>query len=100
LDWILRGQNEKRFLQDMADAAGGDLVLLHGFEQSCLSLGGRSVDFVGEDHVGKHWPANKKHPAALAGILEDLSAGDIRRHEVGGELDALEFEMENLRNGF
>src|SRR5205807_4468974 len=84
----------------MTNAGSGDLMFLHGLEQSGLGLGGSAVNFVGEDHVGKNRAANEEHLAAVAGVLENLSAGDVSRHEVGCELDALEFEVKDARNGF
>ncbi len=45
-------------------------------------------------------PAHEGHLPAFAGVLENFRAGDVRRHQVGRELDALELEMENLRDGF
>ena len=34
------------------------------------------------------------------GVLKNFRAGDVRGHEVGRELDALELQVENLRDGF
>ena len=31
-------------------------------------------------------------------LVENLGAGDVRRHQVGRELDALEAQVENLRD--
>ena len=84
----------------MPNAGGGNLVFLHGFEQRGLRLGRRAVDFVGQNHVGENRAANEGHLPALAGFLQNFRAGDVRRHEVRRELDALEFEMENLGDGF
>jgi len=36
----------------------------------------------------------------LPSVLEDFGAGDVGGHKVGRELDALEVEMENPRDGF
>ena len=62
-------------------------------------FGRRAVDLVGEDHVGEDRPLDELHAAAVGGLFEDLRPGDVRRHEVGGELDPLELEMEDLRDG-
>ena len=43
-----------------------------------------------------------ERPAAMAGggiFLDDVGAGDVRRHQVGRELDALEDQAERLRDG-
>ena len=84
----------------MASSAGGDLVFLHRFEQGGLRLGGRAIDLVGQDHVCEHRSPHEHHLPPLACILQNLGAGDVRRHEVGRELDTLEFEMEDARNRF
>ena len=100
LDRVLRGQDEERLLQRVAHAGRRHLVLLHRFEQRGLGLGRRAVDLVGEDHVGEDRPLDELHPpSAVAGLLEDLRPGDVRRHEVGRELDPLELEVEDLRDG-
>jgi hypothetical protein len=99
-DGILRGQHVERLRQRVADAGGGDLMFLHGFEQRGLGLGRRAVDFVGQNHVGENRAVNEHHLSALGGLLQNFRAGDVRRHEVGRELDALEFEVENLGDGF
>ena len=97
LDRVLRGQDEERLFQRIADAGRRDLVFLHRFQQRGLGLGRGAVDLVGEDHVGEDRPLDELHPAAaVAGLLEDLGAGDVRRHQVGGELDALELQVEDL----
>ena len=100
LDRVLRGEDEERLFQRVPNAGGGDLVFLHRFEQRGLRLGRRAVDFVGENHVGEDRAAHEDHAPLAAGVLENLRAGDVRGHEVGRELDALEFEVENLRDGF
>ncbi len=74
-------------------------MLLHRFEQRGLGLGRRAVDFVRENEVGEHGPGDEHHPAGLAGVLQNLRAGDVRRHEVGRELDALELEVEDFGDG-
>ena len=64
LDRVLRGQHEERIVELVADAADGDLPLLHGFEQGGLGLGRRAVDFVGQDHVGEQRPFEELELAA------------------------------------
>ena len=79
----------------MADAGGGDLVLLHRFEQRGLRLGRRAVDFVGQDHVARRSGRARTscfRPFAVS--CKNFRAGDVRRHEVGRELDALELAGE------
>ena len=75
-------------------------MLLHRLEQRGLGLGRRAVDFVGQDDVREDRAAHERHLSPFAGLLQNLRAGDVRRHEVRRELDALKFEMENLGDGF
>ena len=93
LDRVLRGQHKKRLWQ-REDAAGhGDVMFLHGLEQCGLRLGRRAVDFVGEDDVGEDRSLYElKLPPALGGLLQDIRAGDVGRHQVGRELNAVEVE--------
>ena len=81
----------------IAHAGRRDLVLLHRLQERGLRLGRSAVDLVGEDHVGEDRPLDELHPpAAVAGLFEDLGAGDVRRHQVGRELDSLELEVKDL----
>ena len=41
-------------------------------------------------------PLHEPQPAAALLLVEDLGAGDVRRHQVGRELDALEVEVEDV----
>ncbi len=43
---------------------------------------------------------DENHFSTFAGFLKDFGSSDVGGHEVGCELDALEFEMEDLRDGF
>ena len=69
LNRVLRGEDEERFLQRVANSGGRDLMLLHCFEQRGLGLGRRAIDFIGEDDVGKHRSADENHSSPLAGVL-------------------------------
>ena len=66
-------------------------MLLHRFEQRRLGLGRRAVDLVGQDDVREDRTLDELHRALAARrLLQDLRAGDVRRHQVGRELDPLE----------
>ena len=97
LDRVLGRQHEEWQRQAERLTAGGDLFLLHGLEQRRLGLGRRPVDFVGQHDVGEHRPLDEPDQAlAAAGVLfDDVRAGDVARHEVGGELDAVELEVQH-----
>ena len=96
---VLRGEHEKRFRQRVTDARGGDLMFLHGFEQRRLGFRRGAIDFVGQNHVGKNRAGHERHGPSAGGLLENFRAGNVRRHEIGRELDALKSEVENLREG-
>ncbi|MNO75943.1 hypothetical protein D3C76_670060 [compost metagenome] len=72
----------------------GDLPFLHGFEQRRLDLGRRAVDLVGEDHVAEQRSGLEPDFVATFGLLENLGAGDVRRQQVGGELDAAHLRIQ------
>lgn len=65
-------------------------------------MGGRAVDFVGEEHVGEDGALDEAEGAFAGGavFLEDIGAGDVGGHEIGGELDAFEGEVEDVGDGF
>ncbi len=94
LDRVLRRQHEERIGELVAHPADRDLPLLHGFEQCRLRLGRRAVDFIGENDVREQRPLQEAE-LALAGravLLDHLGAGDVRRHQVGRELDTAEIQ--------
>ena len=78
-----------------------DAVLLHRLEQRRLRLRRRAVDFVGEHDVREDRPRREHHlpPAGRRVLLHEVGAGDVRRHQVGRELDARELQVEHLRHG-
>ena len=41
-------------------------------------------------------PLHEPQPARALLLVEDLGAGDVRRHQVGRELDPLEIEIEDV----
>jgi len=61
---------------------------------------GRAIDFVSQDDVRENRAGHEGHLSAFLGLVQNLHAGDVRRHEVRGELDALELEMEDAGDGF
>lgn len=85
----------------MPFAADGDLPFLHRFEQCGLCLWRGAVDLVGEQHVGEDW---SRQETQLAGarqlvLLDNLSAGDVGRHQIRRELDAVERQAERVGQG-
>ena len=82
LDGVLRGQNEKRQVERKSGAARCDFVFLHRLQECRLGLGRCPVDFVREQDVGENRPAEKLKSAPAGGgiFLQDIGAGDVRRH--------------------
>jgi hypothetical protein len=93
----LCSDHEERIGQVIRFLANRHLAFLHGLQQRGLSLGRRAVDFVGEQDVCKHRAIDEaKLALALIVFIEDRRAGDVRRHQVGRELDPLKADVENL----
>ncbi len=91
-DRILRGNHHEGLRQRTRHAIDRDLPFFHRFEQRCLSFRGSAVDFVGQQQIGEHRPLSK---AELRGArVVNQRAGDVARHEVGGELKSLRVERE------
>ncbi len=98
LDRVLRGQDEERIRELVPLAADGHLPFLHGLEQGGLRLGGRAVDLVGQDDIGENRPPEKFELPHTAGLvfLDDLGARDVRRHQVGRELDPVVAQVKRI----
>ncbi len=65
-----------------------------------MRLGRGAVDFVGEDDVAEDRSFDEC-PLAMAGgqiLFDDVGSRDVRRHEVGRELDATELQAQRIRN--
>ena len=97
LDGILRGEHEERFFELEGLFADGDLFFLHGFEQRALHLGGRAVDFVGQDEVGEDRAFARGESAGLRVV--NLRADDVGGQHVRRELQAREFHVDARRPG-
>jgi hypothetical protein len=98
LDRVLGREHVEGLRQRVGLAARGHARLLHRLQQRGLGLRRGAVDLVGEQEVAEH-RAGDEAKVPLAGrlvLLEHLAAGDVRGHEVGGELHARELEVEGL----
>ena len=64
-------------------------------------MGGGSIDLVGQDDVGKDRSFDETEGFLARGpvFFEDVGAGDVRGHEVRGELDAAELQVEDAGEG-
>jgi hypothetical protein len=96
----LRGEYEERLAELVAYTAGGNMVLLHCFEQCGLGLGRRAVDLVGKNNVCENRAFDKNHLSFAVGLLEYFGAGYVRGHKVGCELDPLELQVKQLGQRF
>ena len=74
--------------------------LLHRLEQGRLGLGRGAVDLVGEHYVGEDRSAHEaEHPVSGGAVLLDhFGASDVGGHQIGGELDAAELQVQCVRN--
>ncbi len=95
--WVARTKNGP--VHRVGDPLDRDLQLLHRLQQGRLSLRRRAVDLVGQQDVGEDRPLDERQlpPARGDVFLDDVGAGDVGRHQVRGELDALEPQVEDLR---
>ena len=98
LDRILGREDEERIGKSIGRARCRDVVLLHCLKESGLGLGGCAVDLVGQDDIGEHGTRHEPE-GALAScqvFLDDLSAGDVARHQVRSELHPVEAQLQCL----
>ena len=85
-------------MQDVRRAGGGDAAFLHRLEQRGLRLRRGAIDFVREQELGEDRPAAELElVAAVRPGGHDVRADDVRRHEVGRELDAAKIEIQRAR---
>ena len=66
---VLRGDDKKGLRQRSRLAFNRDLLFFHGFEQRALRLGTGAVDFVSQQHLGKHRP-RMKHKALFLALVD------------------------------
>jgi hypothetical protein len=100
LERVLGREHEERLLQPVGRLADRDAHVLHRFEQRRLRFRGRAVDLVGEHDVGEDRPRLKlEEGAAVRRLLHDVGADDVGRHQVGGELNARERQVQHVGEG-
>ena len=97
LDRVLGGEHQEGLRQRVGHPAERHLTLGHHLEERRLHLRRRTVDLVGEDEVGEH--RAELDVEALGRGAVDAGADDVRRQQVGGELDAGERAAERARPG-
>ena len=69
-------------------------MFLHGFEQRRLGFGRCSIYLIGQQHLCEDRPFVEDQIAAtrLAILLNDVRPGNVSRHQVRSELNAMERE--------
>jgi hypothetical protein len=71
-------------------------MLLHGLEQARLRLGRGPVDLIRQHQVREDRAWLELEDPVPALLHEDVRAGDVGRHEVRGELDAIERAVDDV----
>ncbi|MCY1409883.1 hypothetical protein D9M71_252420 [compost metagenome] len=94
LDGVLGGDDHEQVRQFVAVAGHGDLPLFHGFEQCCLDLGRGPVDFIGQNQVAEQRPGLELHLVLAVDLLQHFGTRDVRRQQVGGELDTAHLRVQ------
>src|SRR3954469_4225386 len=97
LDRVLRGDHKKRLRQLVADSVDRNLALVHGLEQRRLSLWSGTVDFVGQQNVGKHRPAFEFEFLLCRRIYGNTE--NVGRQHIAGELYPLKAASESASKG-
>ena len=97
LDRILGCHHEERVGNRVRRVTDRHLVLLHHLEQRGLHLRRCAVDLVREQEVREHGTEVGVERARVRPV--DPRADEVRRHEVGRELDAVEGTAEDIGGG-
>ena len=92
---VLRRNDKKRRRQGACFAFHRYLLFLHRLEQRALGFGAGPVDLVGQQHLGENRPA-VEYKGLLATFV-DRDAGQVARHQVGGELHARKLQAKGAR---
>ena len=95
LQWVLCGQHQKRLVKHKRLFTNGHLLFLHRLQKRRLHLGGRPVDLVGQDQVGKY--RTLLHHEFSRALIEDHGPNQVGGEQVGRELDTLKIELQYLR---
>ena len=77
----------------MALAIHGDAILLHDFQERGVRLGRSAVDFIGQQELREDRAGAKAELLRLH--VQDWRAGDVRRHQVGRELNPAELQTQD-----
>ncbi len=95
LQRVLRREHVERLRQVVARAGNGDVLLLHRLQQRRLRARAGAVDLVGHQQLREHGTGDEAEGALAGGALvEHFGAENVRRHQIGRELDALGVEAQ------
>ena len=92
---ILRGDDEERVGEGTGRAIQGDLVLGHGFQQGALGARRRTVDFIGQQHMGEHRTGMELELPRLRVVYRYTQY--VGRQQVRSKLYALETQPQGSR---
>ncbi len=100
-DGVLRCQDKEGKVEVIGYAPGRHLVFLHCLKQRGLGLWRRPIDLVRQKNIRKNGALDKAELALLAAhlLLEDIGSRDVRRHQVGRELDPVEIKFHDASQG-
>jgi hypothetical protein len=87
----LSGDDKKQFREIPALALDAHLRFAHRLQQRRLRARRGAVDFVGEQNVREHRAFVKME--LLVALAENGNAEDVRRQQIGRELEALELRV-------
>ena len=88
LKGILCRKDKERKIEMKVIPGSRHHFLLHGLKKGSLRFGWSTIDLVGKDHV-REYRAPVDDELAIGGTVDER-ADDVRRQQVGSELDALE----------
>ena len=94
---VLRGHHKEGTSERMHLAIDGDGVFFHGFQQAGLRAWCGAVDLITEQDVREDGAGAEGELMRLLRI--DGHTADVRREEIGGELDAFEISGDGARDG-
>src|ERR1041385_9265946 len=85
LDRVLSRENRKDGRQLVSFAVDRHLAFFHRFQQRRLRFWWRTIDLISEQDVSKYWSSPQSECRVCD--VEDVSAGDVLRHQVRRELN-------------
>ena len=90
LQRVLRRQHMERLWQVMPSARNRDVLFLHGLQQRRLGARAGAIDLVRHQELREHGAGDETERAlSRRALIQHFSAENVRRHQVGRELDAL-----------